>query len=190
MLLPPVIRIFFAIDLPAPVRETLGRFIGELKKTAKSRSIRWSKPDNLHITLQFMPEVRAEHLEGMIQCVREELKTIVNKMHFTFGSIHLFPSAYRPRVIVLDILPQEPLVELSRHVGRGITAMQYDIENRPFRAHLTLGRIKHQDMRLDFLSTVKAPKINDMAVEDVVLFRSEPQEDGSHYTVLERIALL
>lgn len=189
MLLPPVIRIFFAIDLPESVREMLGRFIADLKKTAKSHGIRWTKPENLHITLQFMPEVRTEHLEGMVRCVREELKAVKDKTTFTFGDVHCFPSLYRPRVIVLDILPQEPLAALSNYIGRGITAMQYDIESRPFRAHLTLGRIKHQDMRLDFLSGVKMPAINNMTIEEVVLFRSEPQSDGSHYTTLERIAL-
>jgi len=189
MLLPPVIRIFFAIDMSASVRDTLGQFIGQLKKTAKSNSIRWSKPENLHITLQFMQEVRSEHLTGIVRCVKEELKAMSSKPSFRFGATHFFPSAYRPRVIVLDILPQEPLAELSRHIGRGITAMQYDIENRPFRAHLTLGRIKHPDMNLDFVSKIKLPEMNEIAIEEVVLFRSEPQENGSHYTELERIAL-
>ena len=168
---------------------SLGRFISDLKKNAKSKGIRWSKPENLHITLQFMPEVRSEHLEGLAKHVRAELANVIHNIALRFGDIHLFPSPYRPRVIVLDILPQDPLVELSRNVGRGITAMQYDIESRPFRAHLTLGRIKHHDTRLDFLSSMKAPETGDIAIYEVVLFRSEPYEDGSHYSVLERIAL-
>lgn len=189
MLLPPVIRIFFAIDLPESIRDALGRYIGDLKKASKSKSIRWSKPENLHITLQFMPEVRVEHLEGIVRCVREEIKAAKHQAAFKLGELHFFPSMYRPRVIVLDILPQEPLIDLSAHVGRGITAMQYDIESRPFRAHLTLGRIKHQDVRVDFLSSMKPPAVGDMVVEEVVLFRSEPHPEGSHYTVLERIPL-
>lgn len=186
MTLPAVIRIFFAIDLPPFAKEKIGGFIVALKKKAKSNAIRWSKPDNLHITLQFLAEVRSEHLPRLIDSVRTEMKGIATSKRITFGSLHVFPNPYRPRVIVLDITPQEALAELSAIIGQGITKADYAIENRPFKAHLTLGRIKNpQHIDLSFLSQPPALIVDPLDVQEVVLFRSEPQPEGSTYTVIE-----
>jgi 2'-5' RNA ligase len=190
MTLPPVVRIFFAIDLPASVKEALGRYIGALKKGSKSKSIRWTKPENLHITLQFLAEVRSEHMANLMENVRRELDRELQHVSLSFGAVHLFPNPYRPRVIVLDVSPQDQLAELAKLIGRGIQATNYDIETRPFRAHLTLGRIKHpHGLNLSFLSEQGSAGIETIEVNEVALFRSQPQEEGSMYTVIERLGL-
>jgi len=190
MTLPPVVRIFFAIDLPPETKHHLGKFISILKKQSKSHAIRWTKPDNLHITLQFLAEVRTEHLATLIKNVRAKIEGAMKASSFSFGKLHLFPNPYRPRVIVLEITPQEVLANLSQLIGHGIIASDYEIESRPFRAHLTLGRIKHaQGVSLNFLSECQIPEIGKVEMNDVVLFRSEPQPEGSKYTVIERIML-
>src|SRR5207249_1530387 len=113
MTLPPVIRIFFAIDLPSSTKEKLGRFISVLKKKSKSNVIRWTKPKNLHITLHFLPEVHSEHLNHIIENVRSQIKGLEINSQLCVGSLNLFPNPYRPRVIVLDITPQENLATLA-----------------------------------------------------------------------------
>lgn len=191
MTLPPVIRVFFAIDLPLAVKETLGEFIGSLKKKSRTHGIRWSKPVNLHITLQFLAETHTEHLTTLLNNVRSRIEGIAKTSEISLGLLHVFPNPYRPRVIVLDILPQDELANLSSLIGEGIKATNYEIENRPFRAHLTLGRIKQpQGINLSFLSSVEVPDIKKLLVDEVVLFRSEPRPEGSEYTVLERLSLL
>lgn len=190
MTLPPVIRIFFAIDLPTTTKESLGHFISMLKKKSKSHAIRWTRPENLHITLQFLAEVKTEHLSPLLANVRANIAKMPQKINLSFGALHLFPNPYRPRVIVLEILPQDILGELSKAIGMGIQALQYEIDDRPFRAHLTLGRIKHvQGVQLDFLSDITIPDITTIETNEVVLFRSEPHPEGSSYTPLEKITL-
>jgi 2'-5' RNA ligase len=187
MTLPPVIRIFFALDLSATIKEELSHFIITLKKKSKSHAIRWTKAENLHITLHFLGEVREEHLGNMIENVRKEMKGIELGAMFSLGGLNLFPSPYRPRVIVLDIRPQAHLAMLAERVGRGIRAAHYKVENRPFRGHLTLGRIKQpKEVNLNFLTECNPPVIEKMNVTEVTLFRSEPQHDGSKYTELAR----
>lgn len=190
MTLPPVIRIFFAVDLPADIKEQIGQFIGVLKKKARSHSIRWSRPENLHVTLQFLAEVKTEHLSQVIACVRNQLAVSLKHANLHFGSLQLFPNPFRPRVIVYEINPQDDLARLSGLIGEGIKLANYAIETRPFRAHLTLGRIKQpQGLDLHFLSEVKLPSMTALRINEVVLFRSEPQPEGSHYSVVERIPL-
>ena len=67
MTLPPVIRIFFAVELSLDIKQKLAGLITILKKKSKTNAIRWTMPENLHITLQFLKEVRSEHLEQLIQ---------------------------------------------------------------------------------------------------------------------------
>ena len=191
MTLPPVIRIFFAIELPPFAKEALGCYIAALKKKSKSNHIRWTKPENLHLTLQFLPEVRTEHLTTLIENVRKKIEGSIKNSTITFGALHLFPNPYRPRVIVLEIEQQDYLANISQLMGEGIKASHYDIENRPFRAHLTLGRIKQpRGVDLSFLSMASKPEMGEMEIKEAILFRSEPQPEGSKYTVLERIGFI
>jgi len=189
MTLPPVIRVFFAIDLPLSIKESLSEYIILLKKKSRTHGIRWTKPVNLHITLQFLAEAHSERLNTLIHHVRSRIEG-VKQSDFRFGTPHLFPNPYRPRVIVLEIMPQDELAALSERIGMGMQDSQYDIEKRSFRAHLTLGRIKQpKEVNLSFLSGVSAPDIEKITVQEVVLFRSEPKPEGSEYTVIERLPL-
>ena len=131
-----------------------------------------------------------EHLPTLIANVRAQVEGAIQQAILMFGGLQLFPNPYRPRVIVLEITPQDDLAMLSKLIGEGIKTSHYEIENRPFRAHLTLGRIKQpQGLNLRFLSEFKSPGIEKVVVGEVVLFRSEPQPEGSHYTVVEKVAL-
>jgi len=189
MTLPPVIRIFFALDLPMAQKEKIGKLIGSLKKVAKSHAIRWTKSENLHITLQFLAEVQSADLNRLSQNVKQHLNS-KQQIKLKLGNIQLFPSPYRPRVIVLSVEPQAELAMLAEQVGKGIIQSDYAIDTRPFRAHLTLGRIKQpQGVDLHFLNEVEPIAIDETFVEEIIMFRSEPQPDGSAYTALERISL-
>lgn len=190
MTLPPVIRIFFAIDLPQAAKDKITEMMKTLKKQSRSHGVRWTKPDNLHITLQFLAEVRAEHIPVLITNVRNQVTAANKNPMLTFGAIKIFPDLYRPRVIVLDVIAQDELAELSRLIGEGIKETNYKIESRPFRAHLTLGRIKQPHaLNLSFLAGYEVPAFEKLSVNNIALFRSEPQPEGSQYTVLERISL-
>lgn len=191
MTFPSLIRVFFAIDLPLSTKKNLGQFISELKKNSKTNAIRWTKPENLHITLHFLARVRREDLEMLIENVRNKAEKSLAKTFMSFGSLHLFPNPYRPRVIVLEIQPQDQLSYLAEQIGIGIQNTNYEIDQRPFRAHLTLGRIKYtKKINLNFLNNFQIPEFEKISISEVVLFRSEPQPEGSKYTILETINII
>lgn len=190
MTLPKVWRIFFAIDIAPDLKTALGEFITTLKNQSRSQAIRWSCPENLHITLQFLAQVASDDVPVILEAVKEVVKKEAQKTRFKLGRLEVFPSRFRPRVIVIDIEAQAGLAELSAKIGKGIQAANYEIEEKPFRAHLTLGRIKQpQGVRLQFLDEVECPIKEEVIVEEVTLFRSEPRSEGSSYTVIERISL-
>lgn len=134
MTLPAVIRVFFAVDLAPPLKASLGSFITTLKKKSKPHSIRWSKPENLHITLQFLAEVQAKDVPILLAEVRAQCAKYLQTAHFSLGEVQLFLDIYRPRVIVMEIAAQEELAVIAQLIGQGVVAAQYSIEDRPFRA--------------------------------------------------------
>lgn len=187
---PSVVRIFFAIDLPSSIKDKLNQYIGSMKKKAKWNGIRWTRAENLHLTLQFLAEVKSEHLNNLFNNVRAEIEEIVPRMTFEFSDVELLPNPFRPRVIVLGVKDQNELANLSKLIGHGIQASNYPIEDRPFKAHITLGRIKHpHNAHLEFLTECPVPPLSSIQVNEIVLFRSDPQPDGSKYTILEKIML-
>ncbi|HTM63155.1 MAG TPA: RNA 2',3'-cyclic phosphodiesterase [Gammaproteobacteria bacterium] len=190
MILPSVVRVFFAIALSENTKNNLATYIDSLKKISRSKQIRWSKPENLHITLQFLAEVKGEHIDTMIQNVKKEIQQVIKPFQVSLRSIHLFPDPHRPRVIVVDVVPQDTLTRLSILIGSAIQKTGYEIDMRPFRAHMTIGRIKTvQTNALNFLAEADIPAASKIDVNEVVLFQSEPHPDGSHYVPLQRIEL-
>lgn len=190
MMLPPVVRVFFALELPEVLKQKIGEYISALKKKSKPHAIRWTRKDNLHITLQFLAEVRSEDLASLIDKVHNKIKKRIKPLEFKVGELQLFPTPFRPRVIVLEITPLDALAELATLIGKGIVENKYQIDERPFRAHLTLGRIKQpQGLDLSYLTQVTKPAWEPVPLSEVVLFRSEPHSEGSIYTALSRLAL-
>ncbi|MFZ2314150.1 MAG: RNA 2',3'-cyclic phosphodiesterase [Gammaproteobacteria bacterium] len=190
MTFPKVWRIFFAVDMAPDLKNRLGDFITTLKERSKSHAIRWSRPENLHITLQFLAEVSSDDVTMIAKEVRKIVEEACSQIEISFGQITLFPHPSRPRVIVLDVSAQEALAELSVKIGKGIQAANYKIEDKPFKAHLTLGRIKQpKGVNLRFLADVVSPITEVVTVKEIVLFRSEPQSDGSRYSLIEKISL-
>jgi 2'-5' RNA ligase len=190
MTLPSVVRIFFAIEIPDALKEKIGHYQSTLKKASKTHGIRWTKNRNLHITLQFLAHVHSQDLDQLIEKVQAKLRQAVVFPEMRLAELEIFPSAFRPRVIVLKVLPPNDLTVLSRLIGEGIVDAHYQIECKPYRPHLTLGRIKHtHEINLQFLSSVSIPDFGILKPQNVTLYRSNPQADGSQYTVIERFPL-
>jgi RNA 2',3'-cyclic 3'-phosphodiesterase len=190
MILPPVVRVFFAAALPKDINDLVAHYIDELKTLSRTNKIRWTRAENLHITLQFLPEVKGEDVPNLLSCVENQLLAAHHPVSFHLRDLHLFPDPHRPRVIVMGVAPQSPLAEWSTLIGKGIQEAGYEIEDRPFRAHLTLARIKtSQTKTLNFLQEAVHVALPEIRLDEVVLFQSEPHPDGSHYIPLARLPL-
>ena len=191
MTLPLLSRIFFAIDLPGASKAKMGEYLQLLKKRSKTHAIRWSKPENLHITLQFLAEVQTRDVGKLLLATKHELRAAPIPPPVNLSQLTLFPTALRPRVIVASVRPQSHLAEISTRIGYAIKGCGYEVENRLYRPHMTLGRLKYsQGLDLSFLNSMEPIDIPPISLAEVVLFRSEPQPEGSRYEVIERIPLL
>lgn len=190
MTLPPLIRVFFALDLPLAAKTTIAKFIVKLKQEPEAEKIKWTRRENFHITLQFLDEINSADLEKLILNVKEMLRQPVKLEPFSIGPIQIFPNLFRPRVISFEIFPQTSLALLSHLIGLGIQKTGYTIDPRAYKAHLTLGRIKQMNhIVLGFLQKYQCTDVPPITIKKITLYRSEPQAEGSHYTELAIIPL-
>ena len=126
-------RLFFAVELPAQVRAVLGRL------QSPSDDYRWVDPSTMHITLAFLgeqPEDRLPQLEDIgAKAARSQRGTL------RLGQAGQFGTKRAPRVLWVDIAGDvEHLLELQSRLSDGLRASGFAVEEREFRAHITLAR--------------------------------------------------
>jgi 2'-5' RNA ligase len=184
------LRAFIAVDLDAAARAAAAEILRRLRGAPGGDSVRWVRPEALHVTLRFLGQIAPAQVEPLARAVGAQLAGLV-PFALALGAVTLFPSPRRPRVVALEVGPQVALAELARAVERGVAAQGFAPEERPFRAHLTLGRVRNANGRAAALAPhgLAAPVGSHCPVSEVVLYRSELRPEGSLYTPLERIRL-
>jgi len=180
------IRAFIAIDLDSAVRTAVSAVLAALREQVLADEVRWVRAEALHMTLRFLGNLGPEQVAPLARQVSAELESIV-PFEMLLGAVQLFPSAQRPRVVALEVGPLAPLEALAAAVERGTRAVGFEPEERRFRAHLTLGRLRGR--RGPETGDFSVPAGTAVTVSDTVLFQSVLGRDGAKYTPLERMQL-
>lgn len=184
------IRAFFALSLPKPVQDTLEKILVLLQESMPTKHrVNWIPLSKLHITLQFLRSIQLEHIPQLVENVQLQLKELP-AFELEFGSLELFPSSHHPRIISLQVGPHDALNLLATAIGQGITATNYSVETRPFRGHLTLGRLRHFNPQHYQLEQIKLPPIPTALIADICLFESKLSKESSSYIPLAHIGLV
>lgn len=182
-----MIRVFFAIDLPQTVKKQIDTLVSHIQKYVKRQAVHWVKHQQFHITLQFLNAIEEKDVSPLIEIVHEGIKNI-NSFELCIGPVELFPTPQHPHIISLAVAPHETLSQLSAAIGLGISAMKYPVEPRPFRGHLTLGRMNDKHAQI-ILPEIELSFTESITVNHIVLFQSEPGTGGSRYTPLSVVSL-
>ena len=175
-------RLFIAVPLPAQALEAAGRLLEELR--VLDWPVRWVRTDGMHLTLKFFGEVtsdRVESIEEVLQIATEGLAPI--ELAMLCGGA--FPSGRHPRVLRLELRAGSDLELLQDRLERGGERIGYPPEGRPFRPHITLGRVR-ESQRLPAGAIQRLESIAEgpsYLVDRVVLFESQLTPAGPTYAV-------
>jgi RNA 2',3'-cyclic 3'-phosphodiesterase len=135
------VRLFVALDLPEPVRHAITELIAKLQP--KSRTARWIRPENLHITLKFIGHVGNEKLSP-IQTALSSIRA-AQPIELHFRGMGFFPNERRPRAFWCGIAASPILAELAANIDRALVPLGVEAETRPFAPHLTVARFKSDE---------------------------------------------
>lgn len=184
-----MIRTFIAIDIPEHTRSALETI--EKKLQQAEAPVSWIKPDRIHLTLKFLGDVSPERI-AEIQTLLRGIAASTRPFRLQPAGCGAFPTIKQMRVLWVGIRGDEgPLGQLHRQVDSAMASLGFQVEDRPFRAHLTLGRVKgRHSLRLlqETLTGLHNFEAEAFDVRDLVLYKSELRREGALYTPLFRIA--
>lgn len=184
------IRTFIAIEIPDEIRNKIGELQNSLKKLGGRVS--WTRPGNIHLTLKFLGDTD-ENLIDEIASQLQEWVAAIQPFQVTIKNAGAFPNFKYPRVLWVGAESEEKrLVELAAKIEDGVERFGFKKENRPFSAHLTLGRVKDvKGIRpvIDKLKDQENFEAGSFLAEEFLLIKSELHPAGAIYTPLKTIAL-
>jgi len=187
MAITSVIRAFIAIDLTPEIRQHLEQVSAQLKERLESAPVRWVPVDNIHLTLKFLGDVSLANLE----ILKKMLQTEVAGHHafeISVGGVGAFPSPRHARVIWVGVEAPPELAAIQRGIESSMARLGYAREDRPFTAHLTLGRVSRNATSRDshlICDALDAVKVGFLGVANVIavqLYRSDLKPSGAVYT--------
>lgn len=175
------IRAFIAVELPDAAQRALGAASRRLAAQLPQGSVRWVRPELIHLTLRFLGDTAVARLPA-IAAALDELSARHAPHTLTLSAVGCFPNCKRPRVIWAGLDGRlAPLQALKRDLDAVLVPLGWEAEDRPFQPHLTLGRVK--DSRL-LQGVAWQTDVEPVAVPvtAVVLMESELTRSGPVYS--------
>lgn len=180
-------RLFLAIDLSKDALGAIALVDEKLRRRIDS-GVRWTDPNNLHLTLQFFGEVSPESVPALGAALRRAAGRVPS---FSLGltTLGAFPNVERPRIIWVGA-EGEKLNMLAEAVRVETGAAGFISEDREFKGHITLGRVKERlavELR-EVLAEIRVQKV-ESPVDKIILYQSRPGEGGSIYSAIDEFSL-
>jgi 2'-5' RNA ligase len=142
-----MLRLFVALSVPDQVKSAIGDLRAELGQGLPS--LRWVRPEGIHLTLRFLGDVPEEELDTLRRALTPCAAGLAPFTLETVG-VGVFPHLRAPRVFWVGFrtIP-DALFRLQERVERAINDIGFTPERRAFRPHLTVGRFRRQLRRAD-----------------------------------------
>jgi 2'-5' RNA ligase len=153
------------------------------------RYVRWTAPENLHVTLKFLGETPDGEVASLIAKAQEML---IGQTAFLCRAyaVRAFPSSRGPSILRTEVEGGIQLTALAGELERALESLGYERERRAFVGHVTLGRIRDPGAARSVLEVLgQYPLDVPFAARHVTLFQSELTPRGPIYTALRRMPL-
>lgn len=181
-------RMFVALEVPQALLSELQQALRYFMQLSPG-GINWVKPENLHLTVNFIGEVADQNAESLANVVATQASK-----HEAFllkaEGFELFPAKF-PRLLWLKLNgTDKDLQVLNRQLLTSWRQLGIEADPKALKLHVTLGRIKAQQ-KLDFERTVLAHPINQdiLRWDTLSLYRSSLRPEGPIYSQLQQYNL-
>ena len=183
-----LLRAFIAIEIPGEIKKEIASQTAGLRQ-AVGRSVRWATLENIHLTIKFLGEISSSNIDSLTQTLKTE-SSQHTPFEITARSLGTFPSLNRARIIWIGLDAPPALDKLQRNIDAAAARLGYPAEDKPFSAHLTIGRVREQISPAEAQSLRNAVgnaqigMLGTFTAKFVHLFRSDLKPGGPVYTHL------
>ncbi len=189
------IRSFVAIELEENVKGALGKIQQTLWTKGIEGTVRWVRPEGMHLTLKFLGNVPSDRIRELELAVAAGSRGI-EPFSIGFSGLGCFPTAARPNVIWVGVEGDTgKLATLQGGIEDHLKVLGYPPEKRKYTPHLTLGRVGRnlapsQRRRIGgVIEALTVGALGEMQVREVKLMGSTLSPSGATYTQLANIKL-
>lgn len=185
------LRAFLAVDVTDAVRAELAALCRSFE--GKGKGVRWTRPENLHLTLRFLGETDRPTVNRVIS----DFKARPKPKPFAVRLIGLgtFPDWKRPAIFWAGVSEgAEPLEALAQSAEAAAAAAGFSGLEREFKPHLTLGRARRPGDKelqplVDAFRKASDFRSSEFTCGHVSLYKSDLTPEGPVYELLEKISL-
>jgi RNA 2',3'-cyclic 3'-phosphodiesterase len=182
-------RLFVSADC-ADLAEPLADLQDEF---AAASGLRFTDPEQAHVTLKFLGAVEADRLPALTRELRAAVDDAdVAPFTVRLGGLGVFPSLEYISVVWLGTeAGGAELTRLHDAIEERTTAMGFDAESHEFTPHVTLARMEHAGGKAQVQNLVaeREPTVGELRVDEVRLTESTLTGDGPRYSTVERFRL-
>lgn len=177
-------RVFVAIDLNEELIDRIIETENELKRN--DIDVKFVDPENLHLTLKFLSEVREEKIPEIEQSLSEALNGF-KQFRMKINGFGYFGKPDYMRTLWLGIKEgREDIIEIVKELNKRLNHIRKDdYDPSP---HLTIGRVKsgkNKEILLRESERLKDVNIGEMLVKEIKLKNSVLTEKGPIYSDLK-----
>ena len=175
-----------AVEASAALRQVMA----ELRAALREERIRWVRPENLHLTVEFFGETDAGRIPELERALAQAARR-TPPVALQIGGLGTYGSLRRPRVLWAGI-ESAGLQGLHDRVEVALRDAGWEPEPRAFAPHLTLGRMGGLKSARRFGDTFQSHREwagPETDVRELILFDSRRGERGADYVPLGRYPL-
>lgn len=150
--------------------------------------VRWTPLENLHITTNFIGSVAEDRVAEIAQ-IMDQVAQKEDPFTLELRQVGAFPNERQARVVWIGVAAAKPLVAMQQDLRQKLVDAGFEQEEREYRPHLTLGRIRKTRNAKDWLSPVVRKKFGDFPAQALILFESRMQGPHPVYIPLHKAPL-
>ena len=195
-----MIRAFLAVELSQALQAGLATVQQELKhriepELKRDMRISWTQPASIHLTLKFLGDMDEQAIDPLLVVVEQAIGSQI-AVNVSLERLGAFPRPQSPRVLWVGPLENwdrgaeaKRIAEIHGAIEQACEGLRFLRETKPFSPHLTLARIRVGERQVGVAlakgGVLDRPlSLGSLAVESVVLMKSELKPTGSVYTRL------
>jgi len=181
-------RVFIAIDIDEAIKKALADLQSELRSKIdiKKSDAKWVNPNNVHLTLKFLGEIKDEQVVDVCN-ITKDVAGRHNSFDIDVETVGHF-GGRSARVLWVGVGETcDQLLALQEDLERQLASAGWPKENRKFSGHLTLCRVRNSKAGFKLAQLTeeyKDFKIGTMPADSVCVYQSQLTPKGPIYTVL------
>ena len=183
-------RLFVALNLPRDLRAAAWA-AAEPLRVALSAGVAWVREEALHVTLRFLGE-QPDPVPDALAAALAPVLARAERPTVRLETVGAFPTRRRPRVLWIGGPANSALARLYQEVQNACATLGFEPEPRPFRLHLTLGRVR-PGARVDLSELARGAEQVRVDVEFVAstvdVMESVLGPGGSRYRVVAAVPI-